>query len=195
ARRRRHTRFSRDWSSDVRSADLPPLILFAPAAPVDLRDAASDPAPVDPARRGRVEVHPDQEGLAPQLALGERTPKPAVVAPVAVVAPHEILALWNPPFALPGIEAARPAGLADVVGAPGHGFFDQLGAGHVAAAADALVRARRAVGERLAVHVHGVVAVGHHVAGQPDHALDPVLVGVVRRAEHHHVAALRLADP
>src|SRR5690606_4140431 len=161
------------------SSVIPPCLrrMFMPVPPLmpclspTLRNAAADPAPVDPPGLGRVEVHPDQERLAPQLAFRERTPKPAVVAPVAVVAHHEILALRDPPFALAGIEAAGAPGLEHLVAAPGHGFLDQLGAGHLAAAADALVGSRRPVGERLAVHVDGVVAVGDHVARQADHAL------------------------
>src|SRR5690606_25583177 len=159
-----------------------------------LRNPAADPAPVDPARRAADEVHPDQERLPAQLALRQRTPKPAVVAAVAVVAHHEILAFRHPPFALARIEHARAPGLEHLVGAPRHRLVDEAGPGHVAAAADADIALRLAIGERFAVHVHGVVAVGDDVAGQADHALDPVLIGMVRRAEHHHVAALGLAQ-
>src|SRR5690606_40133739 len=47
ASRRRHTRFSRDWSSDVCSSDLPPMSTEAPAVRVVTDSTACLPAPGD----------------------------------------------------------------------------------------------------------------------------------------------------
>src|SRR5205814_1913189 len=49
-------------------------------------------------------------------------------------------------------------------------------------------------GHYLAVDRDPLVAVLDAISGQPDHALDVVERGIVREAEYHHIAALRVAD-
>src|SRR5690606_40310131 len=50
--RRRHTRFSRDWSSDVCSSDLPVAALFdASSAPIKIRPLPADTWDTRPGRR------------------------------------------------------------------------------------------------------------------------------------------------
>ena len=67
--------------------------------------------------------------------------------------------------------------------------------GPVAEAPLAFPIARRLARHRLAVDVEHAVEHLDLVAGQADHALDVVGARLARRAEHHDVAALRLAFP
>src|SRR5688572_3175192 len=63
---------------------------------------AADPGDVNPA----IDVHPDEERLAPQVLLRQevRFPVSAVFTVVAVVAHHEIVPRWYFPIAFPLVE-------------------------------------------------------------------------------------------
>src|SRR5690625_3668012 len=173
------------------------FIVFSPGYPTAarrLRNALADPVEAN-SPGAAVPVHPDQEGLSAQLALGKRTPEAAVIAPVAIVAHHVIVPFGDGPFAL-GRIADGKLGFQHLVGALAarDHLVEQQRAAHLLATAPALVAAGRYVLEGLAVDGHRGVLIAHGVARHADHALDPVLVGILRRPEHHHVAALRLAD-
>src|SRR6266511_4127370 len=112
--RRRHTRFSRDWSSDVCSSDLPD------AEPADVRAASVE-------HEDALVVHPERIGerrVAPQLdAVGAQPPLEAAVEleraePVDEDAAGDAAAAREdrPPDALRGIALAHPHELGDVDG-------------------------------------------------------------------------------
>src|SRR5690606_40712388 len=63
--RRRHTRFSRDWSSDVCSSDLPPAHRQRPGAAGPCRDARRAFVRSRPVRRGSVAPEAGGNGLDP----------------------------------------------------------------------------------------------------------------------------------
>src|SRR5690606_37588447 len=104
-------------------------------------------------------------------ALG---PEAAVLAIITIVAHDEIVAGRHLPFALALHEKGHVVTFQDRVRAPGELLEQQVRAGGLGAAALADVAAAVHVPQRLAVDVHGVVAVRDGVARQPDHALYPV---------------------
>src|SRR5690606_40091770 len=60
--RRRHTRFSRDWSSDVCSSDLGPLPLFV--VDDEIMEASFDPMSIDAASIAKIEILKDADATA-----------------------------------------------------------------------------------------------------------------------------------
>src|SRR5690606_15612512 len=77
-------------------------------------NAVADAREVDPT----IDVHPDQERLAPQVAFRQEAPVSAVFAVVAIVAHHEILPFRDHPLAFPRIPERQPGALQDLVRSP-----------------------------------------------------------------------------
>src|SRR5690606_41026828 len=69
--RRRHTRFSRDWSSDVCSSDLGALVLGACGKKEEAPAAAAGGAAPPPPQVGVVTVQPGNVGLVTELPRSE----------------------------------------------------------------------------------------------------------------------------
>ena len=127
-----------------------------------------------------------------QLAVGAVfRPQPPVLAIITIVAHDEIVPLRHQPLALAHV-AVQP--FQDAVRATQQVFLQQGRTLRAHGHAAATVSAQFLVGQRLAVDGQGVALEGDLVARQADHALDPVVLRVMRRLEHHHVAALGLAD-
>src|SRR5690606_30242562 len=151
-----------------------------------LLDALADPGEIDTP----IDIHPDQERLAAEVLLRQEAPVSAVFTVVAIVAHHEIVARRDHPFTFTRIAVRQTGALEHEVRAAGELFAQFLGTGHADAAVMALVGAQRLVPDRLAIDVDLVVVIAESVAPQAHDALDPVLFGMVRRMEHHHVTAL-----
>src|SRR6266516_1268204 len=123
------------------------------------------------------EIEPDEKRLPNDILVRYETPHSAVRRVIAVVAHHEIV--------------------------PG-----RHGAGHTFAIVVAIFakrertrerdRRRRITleedGVRDAVDEEFLVLVDDLVAGNSDHAFDVIERRILRKAKHHHVAALRLPD-
>src|SRR5574340_212590 len=163
-------------------------------------------------RRDVVPVEPDEERLAADVRVGDEAPIAAVVAVVAVVAHHEVVACGNPALeaVLIVIAVVAPRERPHVAGVHRQrlgvdgdrmalrrvavGALDQplqrLEAQpfEVAVAVVGLLRPRHAVDGEL------LVAILDDVAADADHALDEVLRRVERVLEHDDVAALRIGD-
>src|SRR5690606_8285560 len=176
----------------------PPCLRFianSPRTPCVLLDRRPDPPRIEtPRAEPALAVQPDQEGLSAEVLLRQEMglgPEPAVLAIITIVAHDEIVAIGHGPLALAGgCGAANP--LQHLVVAPGQVLGQQGGAVHLHPAALAGELPDGRVTHSLAVDMEHVALEGDAVARQADHALDPVLVRVVRRLEHHHVATLRL---
>src|SRR5690606_20139767 len=82
-----------DWSTD--------------AAARMLLDALADPGEVDTP----IDIHPDQERLAPQVLFRQEAPVSAVFTVVAIVAHHEIVARGHHPLALARITVRQATAL------------------------------------------------------------------------------------
>src|SRR6476620_5174527 len=160
-----------------------------------LRDLRADPREIHAARI-RIPVEPDQEGLAAEVLLRKEVHRPesAVFRIITIVAHDEILPGRHLPFAIPLHAERIILVFQDGVRTAGERLLQQVRARGLHALPLADILAHRAGPERDAVHVDDVVPVRDGVARQADDAFDPVLVGVVRRAEDHHVAALGFAD-
>src|SRR6266508_6058179 len=78
--RRRHTRWPRDWSSDVCSSD---LVAARPGADADRRHVEGLGGPSAQLRRDRLQHHREAAGLLQRQRVGEQ-----LVALVAAAADH-----------------------------------------------------------------------------------------------------------
>src|SRR5688572_20862527 len=153
-----------------------------------------------------VQVEPDEERLADDVAVGHEPPHAAVARIVPVVAHHEVMPRRNRArqaahivVAIAGVrerarrgdEGRRVVLEQDLV------LLAVQGLGVAAGKLHALLRqvvVDLPQRHRLPVDGQALVAIFHTVAGQPDHALDVVERRILRKAENHHVAALRAAE-
>src|SRR5690606_26392500 len=144
-------------------------------------------------------AHPDGEGFTDNIAvrnhpsqLGRNAgvlPIAAVVRVVAVIAHHEIVPRGHGPLAA-RLNPVTPHFLADQV----FGFAKLFTEDSRATKATRLLANQR-FGDWRAVDEQALVtAIAHLVTRQTNYTLDVIDVRIVRIAEDHHVASLRVAD-
>src|SRR5690242_9108888 len=154
------------------------------------------------------EVPPDHERLAHDVALGDKTPIAAVAAAVAVVSHQKVIALRH---------AANEALAAVIVVAifamgerahggylHGHGvgidedrmrmrvelFFELTCGRKIEAALGVLIVALRCEWNFVPIYGELLVHIGDRITGHANDTLDVIERGILRIAEHHHLAAL-----
>ena len=138
-----------------------------------------------------VPIHPDCKRPPNQLIFRHEAPEAPVLAIIAIIAHHEIVPCRHLKIT---IAARAMVAMQQHMLASIKGFAQHLRAGVIAAPANPNVDTSWLHWHRLAVHEDLFVVVADPITGQADDAFDPVLIGMVRRPEYHHITALGLAQ-